>query len=166
VNGKKLGRQTMPKNGHLKWKAIYQPGKVVAIGYKNGKRILKETIETTKPATKIVLKADRQTINADGRDVSVITVEVQDKNGRIVPDACPTLTFKLEGDSRILGVGNGDPSYMGEDHPKAKDCRAFSIPAFNGLAQVLIQSSCMPSSLKLTATGDGLTAGSISLNTK
>ncbi len=166
VNGKKLGRQTMPKNGHLKWKAVYQPGKVVAIGYKNGKRILKETIETTKPATKIVLKADRQTINADGRDVSVITVEVQDKNGRIVPDACPTLTFKLEGGSRILGVGNGDPSYMGEDHPKAKDCRAFSIPAFNGLAQVLIQSSCTPSSLKLTATGDGLTTGSISLNTK
>lgn len=166
VNGKKLGRQTMPKNGHLKWKAVYQPGKVVAIGYKNGKRILKETIETTKPATKIVLKADRQTINADGRDVSVITVEVQDKNGRIVPDACPTLTFKLEGGSRILGVGNGDPSYMGEDHPKAKDCRAFSIPAFNGLAQVLIQSSCTPSLLKLTASGDGLTNGSISLNTK
>ena len=145
VNGKKLGRQTMPRNGHLKWKAVYQPGKVVAIGYKNGKRILTETVETTRPASKIVLKADRQTMKADGRDVSVVTVEVQDNKGRIVPDACPMLTFRLEGEGRIIGVGNGDPAYLGEDHPKDKDCHEFGIPAFNGLAQMIIQSSQIPS---------------------
>lgn len=37
----------MPKNGHLTWKAIYQPDKVVAVGYKNGKRVLVETEETS-----------------------------------------------------------------------------------------------------------------------
>ena len=156
VNGKKLGRQTMPRNGHLKWKAVYQPGKVVAIGYKNGKRILTETVETTRPASKIVLKADRQTIKADGRDVSVITVEVQDNKGRIVPDACPMLTFRLEGEGRIIGVGNGDPAYLGEDHPKEKDCHEFGIPAFNGLAQMIIQSSQIPSALTLSCIADGL----------
>ena len=156
VNGKKLGRQTMPRNGHLKWKAVYQPGKVVAIGYKNGKRILTETVETTRPASKIVLKADRQTIKADGRDVSVITVEVQDNKGRIVPDACPMLTFRLEGEGRIIGVGNGDPAYLGEDHPKDKDCHEFGIPAFNGLAQLIIQSGQIPSALTLSCVSDGL----------
>ena len=165
VNGKKLGRQTMPRNGHLKWKAVYQPGKVVAIGYKNGKRILTETVETTRPASKIVLKADRQTIKADGRDVSVITVEVQDNKGRIVPDACPMLTFRLEGEGRIIGVGNGDPAYLGEDHPKEKDCHEFGIPAFNGLAQILIQSSQIPSALTLSCTADGLKQGYLSLTT-
>ena len=166
VNGKKLGRQPMPRNGHLKWKAIYQPGKVVAVGYKNGKRILTKKIETTKPASKIVLKADRQMITADGRDVSVVTVEVQDQNGHIVPDACNMLKFTLKGNGRILGVGNGDPSYLGEDHPKDKDCQAFSIPAFNGLAQVLIQSSQEPSLLNLIANSDGLKTGNILINTK
>ena len=156
VNGKKLGRQTMPRNGHLKWKAVYQPGKVVAIGYKNGKRILTETVETTRPASKIVLKADRQTMKADGRDVSVVTVEVQDNKGRIVPNACPMLTFRLEGEGRIIGVGNGDPAYLGEDHPKDKDCQEFGIPAFNGLAQIIIQSSQIPSALTLSCTADGL----------
>lgn len=165
VNGKKLGRQTMPRNGHLKWKAVYQPGKVVAIGYKNGKRILTETVETTRPASKIVLKADRQTIKADGRDVSVITVEVQDNKGRIVPDACPMLTFRLEGEGRIIGVGNGDPAYLGEDHPKEKDCHEFGIPAFNGLAQMIIQSSQIPSALTLSCTADGLKQGFLSLTT-
>jgi len=166
VNGKKLGRQTMPRNGHLKWKAVYQPGKVVAIGYKNGKRILTETVETTRPASKIVLKADRQTMKADGRDVSVITFEVQDNKGRIVPDACPMLTFRLEGEGRIIGVGNGDPAYLGEDHPKDKDCHEFGIPAFNGLAQMIIQSSQIPSALTLSCTADGLKQGYLSLNTE
>lgn len=165
VNGKKHGRQTMPRNGHLKWKAVYQPGKVVAIGYKNGKRILTETVETTRPASKIVLKADRQTIKADGRDVSVITVEVQDNKGRIVPDACQMLTFRLEGEGRIIGVGNGDPAYLGEDHPKDKDCHEFGIPAFNGLAQLIIQSSQIPSALTLSCTADGLKQGYLSLTT-
>ena len=97
VNGRDLGRQTMPRNGHLKWKAVYQPGKVVAVGYKNGRRIMSKTIETTKPAAKIVLRSDRQTIDADGRDLAVVTVEIQDIEGHIVPDASPLLTFCLDG---------------------------------------------------------------------
>ena len=166
VNGKKLGRQAMPANGHLKWKATYQPGKVVAVGYKNGKRILNQTIETTKPAYKIVLKADRQVIAADGRDLSVVTVEVQDQKGRVVPDACPMLQFQLVGDGRILGAGNGDPMYPGADHPKEKDCHQFSIPAFNGLAQIIIQGSDAPSSLTLSCQGEGLKTGSVQIVTQ
>ena len=166
VNGKNLGRQTMPKNGHLKWKATYQPGRVVATGYKNGKRILTQTIVTTKPASKVVLKADRHQICADGRDVAVVTVEIQDAQGRVVPDACPMLTLSLEGDGHILGVGNGDPAYLGEDHPRTEDCHQFQIPAFNGLAQVLIQSRKTPAQLTLNCTGDDLKSGSIMINTQ
>ena len=166
VNGKKHGRQKMPKNGHLKWKAVYKPGKVVAVGYKNGKRIMTQTIETTKPASKIVLKSDRQSISADGRDVAVITVEIQDSKGRTVPDACQMLNFSLTGDGRILGAGNGDPSYLGEDHPKEKDCREFSIPAFNGLAQIILQSGHTPSDMTLTVMSDGLKADNIIIGTK
>ena len=166
VNGKRLGRQTMPTNGHLTWKAVYQPGKVEAVGYKNGKRILSQTIETTKPATKIVLKTDRQEITADGRDVAIVTIEIQDAKGRIVPNACPMLTLSLTGEGHILGVGNGDPAYLGGDHPLEKDCHQFQVPAFNGLAQVLIQSKKIPAQLTLNCTGDNLTSGSIVLNTQ
>ena len=164
VNGRDLGRQTMPRNGHLKWKAVYQPGKVVAVGYKNGRRIMSKTIETTKPAAKIVLRSDRQTIDADGRDLAVVTVEIQDIEGHIVPDASPLLTFCLDGDGRILGVGNGDPSYLGADHPQGKDCKTFVIPAFNGLAQVLVQSSHSPAVLTLTASAEQLNNGNLTIN--
>ena len=159
VNGKKLGRQTMPKNGHLKWKATYQPGKVVAIGYKNGKRILTETLETTKPADKIIMTSDKQTITANGLDVAVVNIELKDAKGRFVPDACPMLTFRLEGNGRIIGAGNGDPSYLGADHPKDKDCKEFRIPAFNGYAQVLIQSNRDAGNILLKCNSNGLKEG-------
>ncbi len=163
VNGKHLGRQAMPKNGHLKWKAVYQPGRIVATGYKNGKRILKQTVETTNPAAKIVLTADRGLITADGRDVAIVTVEIQDDKGRIVPDACPMLTCSLRGDGRILGVGNGDPAYLGPDHPNELDCRTFQIPAFNGLAQILIQSGHTPAALQLNCSSNGLKSGNLTI---
>jgi beta-galactosidase len=165
VNGKKLGRQKMPCNGHLKWKATYQPGKVVAVGYKNGKHILTETIETTKAAYKTVLKADRSTITADGRDLAIITIEVQDAKGRMVPDACPLLTFQLEGEGHILGAGNGDPMYLGEDHPKRQECRTFSIPAFNGLAQLLVQSTETAGSITLRCISEGLQTSTLQIDT-
>lgn len=166
VNGKKLGRQQMPKNGHLKWRATYKPGKVVAIGYKNGRRIMTQTLETTKPASQVVALADRTSIAADGRDVAVVTIEIRDPKGRVVPDACNMLTFRLQGEGRILGVGNGDPSYLGEDHPKDSDCHEFQIPAFNGLAQVLIQSSQKPSALTLTASSESLKTAAVTIQTE
>ena len=166
VNGKKLGRQPMPRNGHLKWKALYQPGRVEATGYKNGKRILTETIETTKAATKVVLKADRQQIAADGQDMAIVNIELHDQKGRFVPNACPVLTFCLEGDASIIGCGNGDPSYLGSDHPDKQPCHTFSIPAFNGRAQVLIQSGKFPSTVTLKCTAEGLKYGLLTITTK
>ncbi|MBO4800681.1 MAG: DUF4982 domain-containing protein [Bacteroidaceae bacterium] len=164
VNGKRLGRQKMPRNGHLRWKAVYQPGKVVATGYNSGKRTLTQVVETTRPAAQLVMTSDRQTITADGRDVAVITVEVQDNKGRLVPDACPQLTFRLEGDARILGAGNGDPAYLGADHPNTLDCKEFCIPAFNGLAQLLVQSGHTAAPIRLTTTADGLQEGTVTVN--
>ena len=166
VNGKKLGRQPMPRNGHLKWKAVYQPGRVEATGYKNGKRILTKTIETTKSAAKVVLKADRPQIAADGQDMAIVNIELHDQKGRFVPNACPVLTFCLEGDANIIGCGNGDPSYLGSDHPDKQPCHTFSIPAFNGRAQVLIQSGKLPSTVTLKCTADGLKYGLLTITTK
>lgn len=166
VNGKSTTKKQMPKNGHLKWNVVYQPGKLTAVGYKNGKRILVKTIETTQAPYQIVMKTERSSIQADGRDVAVITIEIQDRKGRMVPDACQLLNLSLSGDGRILGVGNGDPAYLGSDHPNEMDCHNFQIPAFNGLAQVILQSSHKPTSLQLTCKAARLKGSRITIVAK
>lgn len=141
VNGKNLGRKTMPKNGHLSWTAIYQPGTVKAMGYKNGKKILTRNVETTGAPARISLTADRSVIRADNRDVAVFRVELQDKEKRFVPTACDDLTITVNGPVRILGVGNGDPAYQTTERPTDTNTRTYQVKAFNGLAQVFLQST-------------------------
>jgi beta-galactosidase len=110
LNGVSMGRQRMPKNSHLEWNVKYEPGTLRALGYTGGKEILADQIETTGNPAAIQLTPDRATINADREDVSIITVQVKDAQGRLVPTADNRITFQIAGPGRIIGVGNGDPS--------------------------------------------------------
>ncbi|MBN1895442.1 DUF4982 domain-containing protein, partial [bacterium] len=110
LNGKSLGKKDMPVNGHLEWTASYQPGILTATGYRAGRKILTKEIRTTGNPAALVLVPDRNSLNADGRDVSVITVQAKDAKGYFVPTAGNDIQFYLEGPGKIIGVGNGDPS--------------------------------------------------------
>ena len=156
VNGKRLERKAMPKNGHLSWKVVYQPGSVKAVGYNGGKKVLTKTVETTGEAARIVLSADRPVIKADGRDVAVFRVELQDRKKRFVPTACDRLDFTVEGPVRILGVGNGDPAYRDRERPADPDARSYQVNAFNGLAQILLQSTGEAGQATLTVRSGNL----------
>ena len=140
VNGKSVGRKSMPKNGHLRWKAIYSPGKLKAIGYKNGKKHMETNIQTSSAPASLKLSADKAIIKADNADVAVVNVEVMDKNGNFVPEANINLKIEIDGPLKILGVGNGNPSFRSQERPLDSSDNTFSVDTFNGLAQILIQS--------------------------
>ena len=144
VNGKNLGRKKMPRNGHLEWTAIYKPGRVEAAGYKKGKKVMTETVYTAGAPAKILAKVEPSDIRADGRDLSVVTVVIQDAQGHFAPTACVPVTVKVEGPVHILGAGNGDPAFRGRERPEDPADRNFTIDTFNGLAQVLVQSTGEP----------------------
>ena len=82
----------------------------LAKGYKADKEIITDKVETTGEPAAIRLIPDRDSIKADGEDVSVITVQVEDDKGRVVPTAGNEISFALQGQGKIIGVGNGDPS--------------------------------------------------------
>lgn len=165
VNGKSLGRKSMPKNGHLSWTAVYKPGLVKAIGYKNGKKVMQTKIETTGEPAKLELSADRNIIKADNMDVAVIAVKVHDKKGRFVPDANIDLNISTVGPIRILGVGNGDPTFRTSERPTDGVGNKFSVKTFNGLAQILVQSTDDAGAGTLTVVADNIPENYISVTT-
>ena len=112
LNKKSLGKKKMELYGHLEWKVKYVPGTLEAIGYKNGKKVLAETQKTTEKSESIKLSIDKE--NVANANVSVITVEVLDKNGLHVPTANDEITFSIK-NGKILGVGNGDPTSLEKD---------------------------------------------------
>jgi beta-galactosidase len=109
LNEKSLGKKKMEKDSHLEWKVPYEPGILSAKGYRGGKSIAEAKQETSGEPAQLVLEADRENLNADGEDVSVVTVKTIDEKGREVPTASNQVEFSLEGPGRILAVGNGDP---------------------------------------------------------
>ena len=163
VNGKSLGRKTMPKNGHLNWSAVYQPGNVKAVGYKNGKKAMETKIETTDIPYKVELSADRSHIKADNKDVAVISAKVLDKKGRFVPDANIPLTIKMDGPGRILGVGNGNPTFRTAERPVDGKEKEFSVDTFNGLAQILIQAEEIEGLTRVIISSENIPSQSISI---
>jgi beta-galactosidase len=110
LNGQSLGKEAMKKNSELKWKVKYTPGALTAKGFKGGKVAAEVKVETTGTPTKVQLDTNRAAINANGEDISIITVSARDAEGRIVPVATNSIHFELDGPGKIVGVGNGDPS--------------------------------------------------------
>ena len=133
VNGKNLGRKKMPVNGHLEWDAVYKPGYVKAVGYRNGRKVMEERIETASEACNAVWVYE--TVG----DITIASVEMCDRKGRFVPTACRELEFKAPAGYRILGWGNGDPAFQYVERPQDKDADSIKIQTFNGYAQVIIQ---------------------------
>ncbi len=166
VNGRRLGRKAMPRDGHLSWQAVYQPGYIEARGYdQRGRRVMTRRVETAGAPQRISLKADRTTLRADGRDVAVCSVALLDRRGRFVPTACEPLSIEVSGPVRILGVGNGDPAWQAQEQPADAGTRRFSVSTFNGLAQVLLQTTRQRGPATLTVRS-GRAVSVVSLTTE
>lgn len=167
VNGKSLGRKTMPRNGHLAWDAVYQPGKVTATGYKNGKKAMTAKVETSGAPAKINAAADRQLIKADNHDVAVVNITLSDSKKRFVPDGCVTLDLTVDGPVRILGVGNGDPAWQDAERPADPMSRTFKVKTFNGMAQVILQAAGNEAATAtLAVSSEGLQPASVSVDVR
>jgi beta-galactosidase len=127
---------------------LYEPGVIEARGSKGGKVVLTEKRETTGPAVAIRLSADRTEIDADGEDVAILKVEALDKDGRPVPTASNSIGFNVTGVGTLIGVGNGDPNCQESDREPRRSL-------FNGLAQVILQSSRRPGEIHIEAVKEG-----------
>lgn len=159
LNEKSLGRKEMPLNSHLQWEVSYEPGKLEAKGYINGEIIARKVRETIGASTQLRLSPDRLEIRADNEDVAIVTVAVLDGQGRLAPTAQDEVNFEVSNNAKIIGVGNGNPSSHEQD-------KANKRKVFNGLCQVIIQSTREAGEIQLMAKSPGLLQTSIIIRAK
>ena len=166
LNGESLGKKEFlqkktadgrayqeAEDGHiyLEWLVEYVPGKLEAIARDvDGKEIARDVVETTGEPAKVKLTPDRQVITSDGKDLSYITVDILDEEGRVVPTADNRVNFQISGNGKIVGVDNGDATEV-EDSYQGNTRKAYS-----GKAMVIVQSTEKEGSFTLTASSGGL----------
>lgn len=132
LNGKDVGRAAVDEYEMNTFYIPYKPGRLEAVGYKGGKAYAYYKIETTGKPYQIKLTPYRACLQGDGKDATVITVEVVDSKGRHVPTANLPLEFEIDGPGQIIGLGNGNPN----SHESEKGNKRS---LFNGYAQVIVQ---------------------------
>jgi beta-galactosidase len=159
LNGASLGRQHVPRNAHVAWSVPFVPGSIEARAWR-GSRVLVDRRETTGVPARLVLASDRETIRADGEDVSVVTVTALDKSGREVPLANGMVRFIASGEGNIIGVGNGDPS---SHEPDKCTPGSWQRSLFNGKCQLLVQSGLLPGTIRILGSSGGLQSDSIQI---
>jgi beta-galactosidase len=159
LNGKSLGAKDMKKDSHLAWNVKYAPGTIQAWGYKGGQHVMTAKRETTGPAAKLAMMADREEISANGEDVAMVAVEVQDAQGRVVPVADNEVAFRISGPGKLIGVGNGDPTSHESDIGNSRK-------AFSGLCMAIVQSAKTAGSIIVVGSSPGLTSASATIATR
>ena len=160
LNGKSLGvRSKQNDKLHVTWRVHFVPGELKAISKVKGKTVLVREVRTAGEPYKLVLKADRLTINADGDDLSFITVEVVDKNGVLVPKANNLVKFDVRGEGFIAAVDNGSPVSL-------ESFKAAQHTAMNGKALCILQSNGKKGKIRLTASAAGLQSAFVEVTAK
>ena len=157
LNGVSLGEQTVDRLVGGEWMVPYAPGKLEAVGRKNGKEVIRHAVETTGAPVALKLIPDRDSLAGDGADAQPITVCAVDAQGREVPTASLPVTFALTGPGAIIGHGNGDNT---SHEPEKGNRRSL----FKGLAQVTVQSRrAGVGMITLRAQADGLRPAEITI---
>jgi beta-galactosidase len=153
LNGKSLGRKKRERNQYrLRWNEVnYEPGELRVVAYKNGRQWAQNEMKTTGPAAKLMLKADRGAIKADGQDLSFVTVTIADKEGLLVPRSKNRIRFEISGPGEIVAIDNGDATSHESFQAKERN-------AYNGLSLVIVRTKAgQPGQIRLRAQSDNLT---------
>lgn len=117
---------------------------------------MEEEMHTSGAPAALRLSVDRDTIDADKRDVAHVKIEVVDENGHVVPDAHEPVQIILEGAGKLIGFDNGNPF----DHTSMKSDRRNT---FNGLALAVIQSANQTGAIRVRTNSSALKNASVDI---
>jgi beta-galactosidase len=135
----------------LMWMDVkYAPGTLRVVAYDAAGQVAGEKeVHTAGKPHHLALSADRTTLDADGKDLSFITVSVVDRAGNLCPEASHSIRFSVEGAGTYRAAANGDATCTERFHLPV-------MPVFKGQLVAIVQSSEQAGSIRFTAQADGL----------
>ena len=96
LNGESLGSREVQPYSYAVWEIPYTPGKLEAIGIRNGQAVCRDERKTTKAPTQLCLIPENSA-RKDTEDLLLFTCVCLDDDGLEVPDASPMVSFAAEG---------------------------------------------------------------------
>ena len=160
LNGNSLGKGKRQYNFLFTFDNVaFKPGKLEAVSYnKAGKEISRYAVNTAgEPASlKLTAIQNPEGFHADGADMTLIQVEVVDKDGKRCPLDNRTVQFTLNGHAEWRGgIAQGENNHILDTN----------LPVECGINRALIRSTTAAGKVTLTAQAKGLLSASLTLET-
>lgn len=160
LNGNSLGKGKRQYNFLFTFDNVaFKPGKLEAVSYnKAGKEISRYAVNTAgEPASlKLTAIQNPEGFHADGADMTLIQVEVVDKDGQHCPLDNRTIQFTLKGQAEWRGgIAQGKNNHILDTN----------LPVECGINRALIRSTTAAGKVTLTAQAKGLLSASLTLET-
>jgi beta-galactosidase len=118
-------------------------------------RVLAESRVTTGPGVRIVLRADRVRLSADGEDVAIVSASLVDAEGRIVPIANDEIEFRINGLGRRAARNVTAGRHELECAPNRR--------VFNALSMAIAQAAMGPRTVHVEASCGQLASAAIDI---
>lgn len=141
LNGKSLGKDrpgTKWDEMQCEWMVPWTPGKLMAVGYKDG-------LEVTRAAQETAGAPAALRLTVDGERNPIVTVEQVDAQGILNPYAENRIHYHIDGLARILSLESGNPVNTECNHGQT------SRTAFFGRARCFLDSTATKGDLSLVA---------------
>lgn len=162
-DGESLGKQHVDlKHGnvlHGRWNVAFKKGTLTAKAYNGGNVVAEDTISSFGEAAKIVLKPEKTSMCADGRDLIYVEISTVDKDGNFVANARSRVNVSVSGAARLVGLDSGDSTDY--DSYKGSSKRLFS-----GRLMAILQASFDSGNISVTVTSDGLEGADVALEAR
>lgn len=159
LNGTSLGKKALSQRGtknQYAYTVAYAAGTLVANGYDASGNLIAQDIQYTAGApAKLALSSDKTAVSTASDDLVYITCDVLDKNGTLCPNADNSVTFTVVGGT-IIGTDNGHGANV-------EKLSGSTHAAFSGKCLCVVKHDGASGAMKITATANGLTAGTISV---
>ena len=136
------------QNNTIVWNVPYSSGTLTAKAYNGDVEVAQYVIKTSKTTERLVLSADRSAINADGQDLSHISIHLEDIDGTVVQTDDRKLTVTVEGEGKFMGIDNGDLR-------REETFAGNQLKTYFGRALVTVQSNRTPGQIKVNVKMEG-----------
>jgi beta-galactosidase len=146
VNGKSLGKKPSGEAADYRtsFETVYEPGKVEAIVYDNGKEIGRTELITASGEEKIVLTCEE---TAADSELIYIQATLSDIAGNIDTDHDRKIKLIVEGGAEAIGFGSGNPK-------PSYNFNEGVTETFNGRAQIILKRTEKSDEIKVTVSDE------------
>jgi beta-galactosidase len=154
LNGEVVGTKKVSEETKLtaRFDVPYQPGELVAIGIKNGKETVRQSLKTTGKPAQLKITAEKNSFPGVETDLVYFNIEVLDENGLLVPNAEIPVEFEISGGGKLQAVASENPKGM-------QSFQQPSVKTYRGRCQLIVRPDGTGGEIVITAKSEKLGHG-------